>query len=139
MPTGVEIFAWLVLAFADGPDCLLQASVHWLPDGPTWVREDGCAVHSHHEGSHVVLWSESRWVAIKIPTGARSLSYRWGRAVAYVNGKSVTVQYGNLGDRPTRPSLNQGRVDMLDKWRISTPPILTEPTPRFLAAHHGRT
>jgi len=76
--TGIEIFAWLVLAFADGPDCLLQASVHWLPGGPAWVREDGCAVHSQQEGSHIVFWSDARWVAIKIPPGARSLSYRSG-------------------------------------------------------------
>ena len=34
--TGVEILAWLVLAFADGPDCLLQASLHRLPDGRRW-------------------------------------------------------------------------------------------------------
>ena len=50
--TAVEIFAWLVLAFAEGPDCLLQASLHWLPNGPALVREDGCAVHSQQEGSH---------------------------------------------------------------------------------------
>jgi hypothetical protein len=122
--TGIEIFAWLVLAFADGPDCLLQASVHWLPGGPAWVREDGCAVHSQQEGSHIVFWSDARWVAIKIPPGARSLSYRWGRAAAFVNGKSVTVQFGNTGARQTRPSLSQDRVNLLDKWRVSTPPIL---------------
>ena len=122
--TGIEIFAWLVLAFADGPDCLLQASVHWLPEGPAWVREDGCAVHSQQEGSHIVIWSDARWVAIKMPTGARSLSYRWGRAAAFVNGKSVTVQFGNTGARQTRPSLSQDRVDLLDKWRVNTPPIL---------------
>ena len=95
--TGVEMLAWLVLAFADGSNCLLQASEHWLPDGPTWVREDGCAVHSQQEGSHIVFWSDAQWIAIKIPTGARSISYRWGRAVAFVNGKSVTVHYGNTG------------------------------------------
>jgi hypothetical protein len=50
------------------------------------------------------MWSDARWVAIRIPTGARSLSYRWGRAVAFVNGKSVTVQFGNTGARQTRPS-----------------------------------
>lgn len=122
--TGIEIFAWLVLAFADGPDCLLQASVHWLPGGPAWVREDGCAVHSQQEGSHIVFWSDARWVAIKILPGARSLSYRWGRAAAFVNGKSVTVQFGNTGARQTRPSLSQDRVNLLDKWRVSTPPIL---------------
>ena len=55
--TGIESIAWLVLAFADGPDCLLQASVHWLPEGPAWVREDGCAVHSQQEGSQIVFWS----------------------------------------------------------------------------------
>ena len=121
---GIEIFAWLVLAFADGPDCLLQASVHWRPEGPAWVREDGCAVHSQQEGSHIVFWSDARWVAIKIPTGARSLSYRWGRAAAFVNGKSVTVHFGNTGARQTRPSLSQDRVDLLDKWRVRTPPIL---------------
>jgi hypothetical protein len=31
--TGTEILAWLILAFADGPDCLLQASK--LPKGPS--------------------------------------------------------------------------------------------------------
>ena len=116
--TGVEIFAWLVLAFADGPDCLLQTSMHRLPEGPVWIREDGCAVHSQQEGSHIVFWSDSRWVAIRIPAGARSLSYRWGRGVAFVNGKSVTVQYGTMGGRQTRPSLSQDRGEMLDKWRI---------------------
>lgn len=130
--TGIEIFAWLVLAFADGPDCLLQASVHLLPEGPAWVREDGCAVHSQQEGSHIVFWSDARWVAIKIPTGARSLSYRWGRAVAFVNGKSVTVQYGKTGTRQTRPSLSQDRVDLLDKWKASTFPILRR-------SHHRST
>ena len=84
--TGIEIFAWLVLAFADGPDCLLQASVHLLPEGPAWVREDGCAVHSQQEGSHIVFWSDARWVAIKIPhrrtvavlpVGARSGLCEW--------------------------------------------------------------
>jgi hypothetical protein len=130
--TGVEILAWSVLAFADGPDCLLQASLHGLPKGPAWVREDGCAVHSQQEGNHIVFWSDSRWVAIKIPTGARSLSYRWGRAVAFVNGRSVTVQYGNMGGRQTRPSSSQDRMDLLDKWRInlmpSLPPLDTSPS-----------
>jgi hypothetical protein len=116
MPTGAEVFAWLVLAFADGPDCLLQTSLRWLPEGPAWVREDGCAVHSQQEGSHIVFWSDSRWVAIKIPTGARSLSYRWGRAVAFVNGKSVTVQYGHMGGSQARPS--QDPTDTVEKWRI---------------------
>ena len=79
--TGIEIFAWLVLAFADGPDCLLQASVHWLPEGPAWVREDGCAVHSQQEGSHIVILvrrsmgrdqnSHRRTVTV-LPVGARS-------------------------------------------------------------------
>ena len=137
--TGVEVLAWLVLAFADGPDCLLQASLHWLPDGPAWVREDGCAVRSRQEGSHVVLWSDSRWVAIKIPTGARSLSYRWGRAVAFVNGKSVAVQFGNMGGIPTRPSLShQDHMDLLDKWRISLSPILRQPPqPKTLTREHA--
>src|SRR5215831_13408470 len=36
-------------------------------------------------GGYVVFWSDNRWVTIKIPTGARSLSYRWGRAVAFLN------------------------------------------------------
>ena len=120
--TGVETFAWLVLAFADGPDCLLQVALHRLPEGPVLVREDGCAVHSQQEGSHVVFWSDSRWVAIKVPDDARSLSYRWGRAVAFVNGKSVRVQHGNMGGLQTRPSLSpQVRMDPLDKWRISNP------------------
>lgn len=128
--TGIEVFTWLILAFAEGPDCLLQASVHRLSDGQVWVREDGCAVHSQQEGSYIVFWSDARWVAIKIPAGARSLSYRWGRAVAFVNGKRVTVQYGNMGGKETRPSMSQGRMDMLDKWRISDPPVLRPP-------HHG--
>ena len=118
--TGVEMFAWLVLAFADGPDCLLHGSLQWLADGPALVREDGCAVRSRQEGNHIVLWSDSRWVAIKIPNGARSLTYRWGRAVAFVNGKSVTVQYGNIAGRlQTQPSLSrEDRLDLLEKWRI---------------------
>lgn len=130
--TGTEIVAWLVLAFADGPDCLLQASIHWLPEGPAWRREDGCAVHSQQEGSHIILWSDARWVAIRIPTGARSLSYRWGRAVAFVNGKSVTVQFGNTGARQTRPSRSQDQVDLLDKWRVSILPM-------FRRFHYRRT
>lgn len=117
--TGVEIFAWLVLAFTDGPECLLQASVHRLPEGPAWVREDGCVVHSRQEGNHIVFWSDARWVAIKIPAGARSISYRWGRGVAFVNGKSVLVQYGDMGGRQSSPSPNHDRMEMLDKWRIS--------------------
>lgn len=129
MSTGVEILTWLVLAFADGPDCLLQASVQWLPDGPAWVREDGCAVHSQHEGSHVVLWSASRWVAIKIPTGARSLSYRWGRDVAFINGNRVTVQYGHIGTAlQTHPSWrHEDQTDPLDKWRFSNTPLVRRP------------
>ena len=119
--TGVEMLAWLVLAFADGPDCLLQGSFRWLPDGPALVRADGCAVRSQQEGSHVVFWSDTRWVAIRVPNGARSLSYRWGRAVAFVNGKSVTVQHGNIaGGLQTRPSLShQDRMDPLEKWRTT--------------------
>jgi hypothetical protein len=125
MPAGPEIFAWLVLAFADGPDCLLQASVHWRPDGPAVVREDGCAVHSQHEGSHVLFWSDSRWVVIKIPRGARSLSYRWGRTVAFVNGKSVTIQYGNIGDglQAGPRWRHQDSMDPVDRWRISDTPM----------------
>jgi hypothetical protein len=124
--TGVEILAWLVLAFADGPDCLLQASLHWLPEGPALMREDGCAVRSQQEGSHVVFWSDTRWVAIRIPNGARSLSYRWGRAVAFVNGKIVTVQHGSIaGGLQTEPSLShQDRMDPLEKWRITNALIL---------------
>ena len=124
---GVEILAWLVLAFADGPDCLVQASVQWRPDGPAWVRDDGCAVHSRHEGSHIVIWSAARWVAIKIPTGARSISYRWGRGVAFINGNRVTVQYGYMGGRQTRPSMSQDRLDMLDICRIANSPICRRP------------
>lgn len=117
---GVEILAWLVLAFADGPDCLVQASVQWRPDGPAWVRDDGCAVHSRYEGSHIVIWSVSRWVAIKIPAGARSISYRWGRGVAFINGNRVTVQYGNIGRRPqARPSWrHEDRRAPFDEWRM---------------------
>ena len=119
--TGVEVLTWLVVAFADGPECLVQAALHGSPSGPAWIREDGCPVHSQQEGSHIVFWSNARWVAIKIPTGARSLSYRWGRAMAFVNGKSVTVQYGNLGGRQSMPLLNRNRVDRFDKWRITSP------------------
>ncbi|HEX8751186.1 MAG TPA: hypothetical protein VF732_08745 [Nitrospira sp.] len=136
--TGVETFAWLVLAFADGPDCLLQASLHRLPEGPALVREDGCAVHSQQEGNHVVFWSDSRWVAIKIPAGARSLSYRWGRAVAFVNGKTVTVQFGNMGGLQTRPSLSQqDRLDLLDRWKISNPSNLRGPHHRVFSLPHA--
>ena len=120
----VEIFAWLVLAFADGPDCLLQ--LHWLPDGAAMLREDGCAVRAQQEGSHVVFWSDSRWVAIRIPNGARSLSYRWGRTMAFVNGKSVTVHYGSIAStfQPAPSVSHQDRIDPLDKWRINNTPIL---------------
>ncbi len=97
--TGVETLAWLVLAFADGSDCLLQGSFHWFQHRHVFVREDGCAVRSEQEGSHVVFWSDHRWVAIKVPAGARSLSYRWGRASAFINGDSVKIQYGAvMGD-----------------------------------------
>ena len=97
----IETCAWLVLAFTDGSECLLQGSFHWLPQGRAFVREDTCAVQSQQEGGYVVFWSDNRWVAIKIPTGARSLSYRWGRAVAFVNGDSVKVQHGKiLGELP---------------------------------------
>jgi len=118
--TGVETLLWLVLAFADGSDCLLQGSFHWLPEGQTFVREDGCAVRSQQEGDHVVLWSDHRWVAIKIPTGAKSLSYRWGRAVAHVNGNSVKVHYGTvMNELQSAPSMrDQDRTDFLEKWRI---------------------
>jgi hypothetical protein len=124
--TGVETFAWLVLAFADGPDCLLQASLTWHPEGTALVREDGCAVHSRQEGNHVVFWSDSQWVAIRIPNGARSLSYRWGRTLAFVNGKSVTVQYGTIASKfqPAPSMSHQDRIDPLDKWRTSNTPIL---------------
>jgi hypothetical protein len=134
MPSAVEIFAWFVLAFTDGPDCLLQASVQWLPNGPALVREDGCAVHSQHEGNHVVLWAASRWVAIKIPKGARSLSYRWGRTVAFINGNRVTVQHGNIGKGlQTRPLWHQqDHMGPLDPWRFSNGPILRR-------ADHGTT
>jgi hypothetical protein len=117
----VEILAWLVLAFADGPDCLVQASVEWRPDGPAWVRDDGCAVHSRYEGSHIVIWSASRWVAIKIPTGARSISYRWGRGVAFINGNRVRIQSGSIGKAlPSSPSWrHEDRTDPLDIWRSS--------------------
>ena len=123
---GVEILAWLVLAFADGPDCLVQASMQWRPDGPAWVRDDGCAVHSRHEGSHIVIWSASRWVAIKIPTGARSISYRWGRGVAFINGNRVRIQSGPIGKAlPSSPSWrHEDRTDPLDTWRSSTTAVV---------------
>jgi hypothetical protein len=133
---GVEILAWLVLAFADGPECLVQASLHGLSDEPAWVREDGCAVRSQQEGNHLVIWSDARWVAIKIPAGARSLSYRWGRAVAFVNGKSVTVQYGNMGGRQPQPRLSHpDRMDLFDQWRTNQPQLfrnLHHQTPLWL-------
>ena len=118
--TGVETLLWLVVAFAEGPDCLLQGSFHRLPDGRAFVREDGCAVHSQEEGSYVVFWSESRWVAIKIPSGARSLSYRWGRAMAFVNGDSVKVQHGTiLNALQRRPSArDHSKTDLISKWRM---------------------
>jgi hypothetical protein len=118
--TGAETLLWLVVAFVEGPDCLLQGSFHWLPDGRAFVREDGCAVHSQEEGSHVVFWSESRWVAIKIPRGARSLTYRWGRAVAFVNGESVNVQHGTiLNALQPRPSArDHSNTDLISKWRM---------------------
>jgi hypothetical protein len=118
--TGLETLLWLVVAFAEGPDCLLQGSFHWLPDGRAFVREDGCAVHSHDEGNHVVFWSNNRWVAIKIPTGARSLSYRWGRAMAFVNGDSVKVQHGRImSELQSGPSVsNHDPMDPFTKWRI---------------------
>lgn len=120
--TGVETLAWLVLAFADGSDCLIQGSFHWLPEGRVFTREDGCSVHSQQEGAHVVFWSDSRWVAIKVPSGARSLSYRWGRSVAFVNGNNVHVQHGtilgNLQSSPSGRDRDQERSDPQPGWRI---------------------
>lgn len=123
--TGIEApLLWLVLAFAGGSDCLLQGSFHQLHDQQAFVREDGCPVKSQQEGDHVVFWSQARWVAIKIPTGARSLSSRWGRTVAHVNGDTVTVQYGTTLDASqSEPALHdRSRMDLLDKWRISNLP-----------------
>lgn len=94
--TGVEALAWLVLAFADGPDCLVQGSFHWGPEGRVFVREDGCAIQSQQEGAQLVLWSNNRWVMVQVPTGTRSLTYRWGRSVAFANGDSVRVQMGKV-------------------------------------------
>jgi hypothetical protein len=118
--TGVETLLWLVLAFADGSDCLLQGSFHWLPEGQVFVREDGCSVRSQQEGRHVVFWSNHRWVAVRIPSGAKSLSYRWGRAVAHVNGDSVKVEYGTiLGEFQSAPSVGDpDRLEPLQKWRV---------------------
>jgi hypothetical protein len=118
--TGVEALAWLVLMFADGSDCLLQGSFHRLPEGRTFVREDGCAVQSQQEGGYVVFWSGNRWVAIKIPTGARSLSYRWGRATAFVNGDTVKIQHGKImSELQSGPSVsNHDTMDPLSKWRM---------------------
>lgn len=118
--TGIETLLWLVMAFADGPDCLLQGSFHWLPDGRAFVREDGCAVHSQQEGNHVVFWSESQWVAIQIPAGAKSLFYRWGRTVAYVNGDSVQVQYGTIVNalQPPPAVRDRSKTDLVSKWRM---------------------
>lgn len=115
----IETFVWLVLAFTDGSECLLQGSFHWLPQGRAFVREDSCAVQSQQEGGYVVFWSDNRWVAIKIPTGARSLSYRWGRAVAFVNGDSVKVEHGKiLGELQSRPSTSDPeKVTPIPKWR----------------------
>ncbi len=53
--TTVEAFAWLVLAFADGPDCLIQGSFHWLPEGRVFVREDGCTIQSQQEGTQMLF------------------------------------------------------------------------------------
>lgn len=92
--TTVEALAWLVLAFADGPACLIQGSFHWLPDGRVFVREDGCAIQSQQEGTHVLFWSNDKWVLIPVPNGARSLTYRWGCPVAFVNGDRVKIQTG---------------------------------------------
>jgi len=119
--TAVETLVWLVLAFADGSDCLLQGSFHWRSEEQTFVREDGCAIRSQQEGSHVVFWSAHRWVAVKIPRGAKSLSYRWGRAVAHVNGDSVIVQHGSImGEIQSGPSTrNQDWRDPREKWRVS--------------------
>lgn len=94
--TGFETLLWLVLAFADGPDCLVQGSFHWLPEGRVLVREDGCAVRSQQEGRQVLLWSNRMWVMVQLPTGARSFTYRWGRQVAFVNGDSVRVDIGRV-------------------------------------------
>lgn len=84
------------------------------------MREDGCAVQSQQEGGYVVFWSGNRWVAIKIPTGARSLSYRWGRAVAFVNGDSVKVQHGKImSELQSGPSVsNHDTMAPLSKWRM---------------------
>ena len=130
--TGVETLAWLVLAFANGADCLLQGSFHWLPEGRAFVREDGCAVHSQQEGGYVVFWSDNRWVAIKIPTGARSLSYRWGRAMAFVNGDSVKVQQGKImSELQSGPSLNNhDTMDPLSKWKMGDTLSIERPATR---------
>lgn len=141
--TGVETFAWLVLAFADGSDCLIQASLDRLHDRSAFVREDGCAVHSQQEGSYVVFWSDTRWVAIKLPEGARSLSYRWGRATAFVNGLSVKVAYGKvLGTPQPRASIRE-RSDRspAPKWRMrgnpSNLPLSDQPCPAMRIAGPG--
>ena len=117
--TVIETCAWLVLAFTDGSECLLQGSFHWLPQGRAFVREDTCAVQSQQEGGYVVFWSDNRWVAIKVPPGARSLSYRWGRAVAFVNGDSVKVQHGKIvSELPSGPSMNDHEsMPPIPKWR----------------------
>jgi hypothetical protein len=122
--TGVETLAWLVLAFADGSDCLLQGSFHRPPEDRAFVREDGCPVQSRQEGGYVVFWSDNRWVAIKIPKGARSLSYRWGRAVAFVNGDSVKVQHGKvMGELQSGPAVrDDDHVMPLQKWRTGNIP-----------------
>src|SRR5262245_43170424 len=127
--TVIETFAWLVLAFTDGSECLLQGSFHWLPQGRAFVREDSCGVQSQQEGGYVVFWSNNRWVAIKVPTGARSLSYRWGRAVAFVNGDSVKVQHGKiLGELQSRPSMSEHEnVAPIPKWRTGDIPAHGSP------------
>lgn len=67
-----------------------------------------------------MFWSDHRWVAIRIPSGAKSVSYRWGRAVAHVNGDSVKVQHGKImGEFQSAPSMSdyyQGST--LPKWRV---------------------
>ena len=118
--TGVETLAWLVLAFSDGSDCLLQGSFHWLPQGRTFVREDGCAVQSQQEGGYLVFWSDHRWVAISIPSGAKSVSYRWGRAVAHVYGDSVKVQHGKImGEFQSAPCMSDSyHGSTFPKWSV---------------------
>ena len=106
---GVEILAWLVLAFADGPDCLVQASVQWRPDGPAWVRDDGCAVrcpmgrHQNSHGSALDL----------VPVGPR-------RGIYQRESRNGAVRlYGRQADQPINESGPIGHARQMENRHFS--------------------